>query len=170
MFFFLVVFCLYIYNGLANLTRSFTRFNSINKTRIRVKIPSCCPRWLVETQWQDCKNPRSKQFFYCNNNDNMQALQDTTLRKIVQTHIRTSSRRKNILVLWNFAVQYKSTRHNNQRLQEQTCTMLDVTVAADKSISVKEFSKLPKCRDLEIGMTKMWKLGNKDSSSGNRLQ
>ena len=93
----------------------------------------------------------------------MQALQDTTLRKIVQTHIRTSSRRKNILVLWNFAVQYKSTRHNNQRLQEQTCTMLDVTVAADKS-------KLPKCRDLEIGMTKMWKLGNKDSSSGNRLQ
>ena len=100
----------------------------------------------------------------------MQALQDTTLRKIVQTHIRTSSRRKNILVLWNFAVQYKSTRHNNQRLQEQTCTMLDVTVAADKSISVKEFSKLPKWRDLEIGMTKMWKLGNKDSSSGNRLQ
>ena len=29
----------------------------------------------------------------------MQALQDTALRKIVQTHIRASSRRKNVLVL-----------------------------------------------------------------------
>lgn len=87
----------------------------------------------------------------------MQALQDTALRKIVQTHIRASSRRKNVLVLWNFAVQYKSTRSSNQRLQEQTCIMLDVTVATDKSISVKEFSKLPKYRDLEIEMTKMWK-------------
>ena len=36
--------------------------------------------------------------------------------------------------------------------------MLDVVVPADKNISLKEFQKLSKYKDLEIEVTKMWKL------------
>ena len=39
--------------------------------------------------------------------------------------------------------------------------MTDVTVPADKNISLKEFEKLSKYKDLEIEVTKMWKLKTK---------
>ena len=39
--------------------------------------------------------------------------------------------------------------------------MIDVTVRIDKYISLKEFQKLPKHKDLEIEATKMWKLKTK---------
>ena len=34
----------YVYNGLTNLNRSFTKFNSLNKNRNSIKIPSYYPR------------------------------------------------------------------------------------------------------------------------------
>ena len=39
--------------------------------------------------------------------------------------------------------------------------MTDVTVPADKNISLKEFQKLSKYEDLEIEVTKMWRLKTK---------
>ena len=42
--------------------------------------------------------------------------------------------------------------------------MLDVTVPADKNISLKEFDKFTKYKDLEIEVTKMWKLKTKATS------
>ena len=36
--------------------------------------------------------------------------------------------------------------------------MIDVTVPGDKNVSLKEFQKLPKYKDLEIEFTKMLKL------------
>ena len=39
--------------------------------------------------------------------------------------------------------------------------MIDVTVPADKNISLKEFQKLSKYKDLEIEAAKMWKLKTK---------
>ena len=36
--------------------------------------------------------------------------------------------------------------------------MLDVAVPSDKNISLKEFQMLSKYKDLEIEVTKMWKL------------
>ena len=39
--------------------------------------------------------------------------------------------------------------------------MLDVAVPEDKNISLKEFQKLSKYKDLEIEVTKMWKLKTK---------
>ena len=39
--------------------------------------------------------------------------------------------------------------------------MRDVAVPADKNISLKEFQKLSKYKDLEIEVTKMWKLKTK---------
>ena len=45
--------------------------------------------------------------------------------------------------------------------REKRCIMLDAAVPADKNISLKEFQKLSKCKDLEIEVTKMWKLNTK---------
>ena len=39
--------------------------------------------------------------------------------------------------------------------------MIDVTVPVGKNISLKEFQKLSKYKDLEIEVTKMWKLKTK---------
>ena len=39
--------------------------------------------------------------------------------------------------------------------------MIDVTVPADKDISLKESQNLSKYKDLEIEVTKMWKLRTK---------
>ena len=39
--------------------------------------------------------------------------------------------------------------------------MLDAAVPADKNISLKEFQELSKYKDLEIEVTKMWKLKTK---------
>ena len=39
--------------------------------------------------------------------------------------------------------------------------MIDVTVPVDKNISLKEFQKLSKYKDLQIEVTKMWKLKTK---------
>ena len=42
--------------------------------------------------------------------------------------------------------------------------MLDTAVPADKNISLKEFQELSKYKDLEIEVTKMWKLKTKTIS------
>ena len=39
--------------------------------------------------------------------------------------------------------------------------MMDVAVPSDQNISLKEFQKLSKYKDLEIEVTKMWKLKTK---------
>ena len=36
--------------------------------------------------------------------------------------------------------------------------MMDVAVPSDQNISLKEFQKLSKYKDLEIEVTKMWKI------------
>ena len=48
-----------------------------------------------------------------------------------------------------------------KNLEERTCIMMDVTVSSDENISLKEFQKLSKYRDLEINVTKMWQLKKK---------
>ena len=42
--------------------------------------------------------------------------------------------------------------------------MIDVIVPADKNFSLKEFQNLSKYKDLEIKVTKMWKLKTKTLS------
>ena len=53
----------------------------------------------------------------------------------------------------------KPTRHNKIK-----CVMIDVTVPADKIISLKEFQKLSKYKDLKIEATEVWKLKTKTIS------
>ena len=58
--------------------------------------------------------------------------------------------------------QYKqSVRITIKNFEENTCIMIDVTVPTYKNISLKEFQKLSKYKDLEIEVTKMWKLKTK---------
>ena len=45
--------------------------------------------------------------------------------------------------------------------EERTCIMIEVVVVSDQNISLKEFQKLSKYKDLAIELTKMWKLKTK---------
>ena len=45
--------------------------------------------------------------------------------------------------------------------EEQTCIMMDMAVPSDQNILLKGFQKLPKYKDLEVKVTKMWKLKTK---------
>ena len=45
--------------------------------------------------------------------------------------------------------------------EERTCVVMDVAVPSDQNISLKEFQKLSKYKDLEIEVTKIWKLKTK---------
>ena len=72
-----------------------------------------------------------------------------------------------VTILWNFTI-YTDRKIDANRPdiiikddREKTCIMLDVAAPADKSISLKEFQKFSKYKDLEIEVTKMWKLKTK---------
>ena len=74
---------------------------------------------------------------------------------------------KNVTILWEFTV------HTDRKIdasrpniiikyhEERTCIMMDMAVPSDQSISLKEFQKLSKYKDLEIEVIKMWKLKKK---------
>ena len=62
-----VFFSFYVYDGLTNLNRTFTEFNSLNKNKNSIKMPSCCLSGLVEIRRQDCENPRTNKIFNNNN-------------------------------------------------------------------------------------------------------
>ena len=48
-----------------------------------------------------------------------------------------------------------------KNFEENTCIIIDVTFPADKNISLKEFQKLSKYKDLEIEVTKIRELKTK---------
>ena len=74
---------------------------------------------------------------------------------------------KNVTILWDFTVHtYRKIDANRPDIiiknhEERTCIMMDVAVLSDLNISLKEFQKLSKYKDLEIDVTKMWKLKTK---------
>ena len=42
--------------------------------------------------------------------------------------------------------------------KQKTCFLIDMSVPADRNISVKEYEKLAKNKDLEIEINRMWQL------------
>ena len=74
---------------------------------------------------------------------------------------------KNVTILWDFTVQTDRKIDANRpdiiikNHEERTCIMMDVPVPSDQNISLKEFPKLSKYKDLEIEVSKMWKLKKK---------
>ena len=72
-----------------------------------------------------------------------------------------------VTIAWNFTINTDIKIEVNQPditvkiFKENTCIMINVTVPADKNISLKEFQKLPKYKYLEIEIQEMWKLKNK---------
>ena len=71
---------------------------------------------------------------------------------------------KNVTILWDFTVQTDRKMDANRpdiiikNYEERTCIMIDVAIPSDQNISLKEFQKLSKYKDLAIELTKMWKL------------
>ena len=74
---------------------------------------------------------------------------------------------KNLTVLWDFTVHADRKADANRpdiiikNHEERTCIMMGVAVPSDQNISLKEFQKLSKYKDLEMEVTKMWKLKTK---------
>ena len=72
--------------------------------------------------------------------------------------------RKNVTIPWGFTVQTDRKIDANRldivikNHEERTCIILDVAVASGQNISLKEFRNLSKYKDLEIKVTKMWKI------------
>ena len=68
---------------------------------------------------------------------------------------------KNVTILWDFTVHtYRKIGANRPDIiiknhEERTCIMMDVAVPSDLNISLKEFQKLSKYKDLEVEVTKM---------------
>ena len=71
---------------------------------------------------------------------------------------------KNVTILWDITV-HKDRKIDGSRPdiiiknhEEPTCVIMGVAVPSDQNISLKEFQKLSKYKDLEIEVTKMWKI------------
>ena len=86
---------------------------------------------------------------------------------MVREYTATSSRRKNVTIIWDFTV-HKDRKIDANRLdiiiknrEERTYIMMDVAVLSDQNISLKEFQRLSKYKDVDINVTKMWKLKTK---------
>ena len=72
-----------------------------------------------------------------------------------------------VTILWDFLIRTDRTIQVNRpdivikHNQNKTCQLIDVSVSSDSNISVKEFEKLSKYKDLEIEIAKMWKMKTK---------
>ena len=69
-----------------------------------------------------------------------------------------------VTILWDFPIHTDRTIKANRPdivvkdLNKKKCTLIDMTVPADRNIAPKEFEKLSKYKDLEIEIQKMWHL------------
>lgn len=70
----------------------------------------------------------------------------------------------NVTILWDFPVRTDRTIQANRPdiiikdFGNNSCLLIDMSVPCDKNVSVKEFDKLSKYKDLEIEIQKMWNL------------
>ena len=69
-------------------------------------------------------------------------------------------------IIWNVPVRTDRTVPNNRpdiilRKRGQTCLLIDVSIPADRNISLKEAEKRLKYKDLEIEISRMWKTDTK---------
>ena len=72
-----------------------------------------------------------------------------------------------VTILWDFPIRTDRTIPANRpdiiikHKQNKTCQLIDMSVSSGSNISAKEFEKLSKYKDLEIEITKMWKMKTK---------
>ena len=70
-------------------------------------------------------------------------------------------------ILWDFAIQTDRTIKANRPdlvirdKKTRTCLLLDVSIPTDKNTSLKTFEKLSKYKDLDIELSKSWKVKTK---------
>ena len=72
-----------------------------------------------------------------------------------------------VIILWDFPIKTDRIIQANRpdivikHNQSKRCQLTNTSVSSDSNISVKEFEKLSKYKDLEIEITKMWKMNTK---------
>ena len=68
------------------------------------------------------------------------------------------------IILWDFPINTDRTIQANRPdiivkdYETRKCLMIDMTVPTDRNVSVKEFDKLSKYKDLQIEVERMWRL------------
>ena len=68
---------------------------------------------------------------------------------------------ESITILWDYSIQtYRRIKTNKSDItikdrEEKACRLINVKVPADKNVSVAEFEKLTKCKDLETEVEKL---------------
>ena len=71
---------------------------------------------------------------------------------------------ENTTVLWDFRINTdRAIQANRPDIvikdhKSKTCLLIDMTIPTDRNISVKEFDKLSKYKDLQIEIDRMWHL------------
>ena len=71
---------------------------------------------------------------------------------------------ENITILWDFSIHTdRSIQANRPDIvikdhKNKTCFLVDMAIPTDRNISIKEFDKLSKYKDLQIEMERMWHL------------
>ena len=79
-------------------------------------------------------------------------------------HPKEVTNRGHITIIWNLMVHTDRTIGANKPdiiikdTTEKTCLLIDMCVPADTNVSLQEFDKLSKYKDLEIEIKKMWHL------------
>ena len=67
-------------------------------------------------------------------------------------------------ILWDFTIHTdRSVKANRPDItvkdhKEKTCLLIDMTVPSDRNVSLEEYEKVSKYKDLEIEIQKMWHL------------
>ena len=68
----------------------------------------------------------------------------------------------NVTILWNYSIQpVRKIKANKPEIttkdkREKTCKLVDVKIHADKNVSIAEFEKLSKYKNLEFEVEKLW--------------
>ena len=71
---------------------------------------------------------------------------------------------ENTTILWDFPIKTDRTIQANRpdivikNYKSKTCLLIDMTIPTDRNISVKEFDKLSKYKDLQIEIERMWQI------------
>ena len=74
-----------------------------------------------------------------------------------------------VTILWNYSIQtVRKIKANKPGItvkdkREKTCKLVDVKIHADKNVSIAEFEKLSKYKNLDFEVEKLWHMKNCDN-------
>ena len=94
----------------------------------------------------------------------MLALQRSNAEHWYEHHPEPVTEGNGVTILWDFTIHTdKSIKANRPDIivkdcKKKTCLLIDMTVPSDRNLSLEEYEKMSKYKELEIEIQKMWNL------------